>query len=86
MQASLKEFLTDLALEPAKLAAYLTDPRSAMAGSDLPREDQDVLLRSNRHEIFARVMDVPWTDDAPLASRAMALKNETYIYVVSMER
>ena len=61
----LNDFLSEMVLDPAKLAAYVADPQGTMTAAGLGAEDQKALESTDQNAIHARVVD---TGDA--ANRA----------------
>jgi hypothetical protein len=53
---TLKEFLTDIALDPARLAAYMMDPEGAMAAAGLGMDDRQALQNADQRAIHARMI------------------------------
>ncbi|HEU4534695.1 MAG TPA: hypothetical protein VFS00_11280 [Polyangiaceae bacterium] len=51
----LNEFLTNMALDPAKLAAYISDPEGAMAAAGLGAGDRQALQSADQRAIHERV-------------------------------
>jgi len=54
---SLRDFLTDIAIDPAQYAAYLRDPEAAMRATGLATEAQAALRSSDQTTIATRIAE-----------------------------
>lgn len=53
----LNDFLSEMVLDPAKLAAYVADPQGTMTAAGLGAEDQKALESTDQNAIHARVVE-----------------------------
>ncbi|MRG95842.1 hypothetical protein [Polyangium spumosum] len=80
MQTSLlNDFLSEMVLDPAKLAAYIVDPQGTMKAAGLGADDQKALESTDQTAIHARIAD----GDA--AARAHKVGTVTDIYAYAMQ-
>jgi hypothetical protein len=65
VQAELVQFITDMAQDPYRVAAFTSDPGTFLAGSGLSAANQDLLLSSTEATLrIAAASDTP--DSEPI--------------------
>lgn len=62
-KTSLKDFLSELAINPEKLGSFIHNPEESMKSAQLDEEDQDALKSGFAGMIYARLAGVP-TEEA----------------------
>jgi hypothetical protein len=69
--STLQDFLTDLALDPDKYAAFLRDPDAVMCSSGLAAESQAILKRGDSVAIWRCLADEAGSDGNKPGYRAL---------------
>ena len=67
--AELKDFLSELAINPQKLGEFIHDPEAAMTAAELTNEDKAALRSGFPGIIYARLAGIPTKEAFQIASR-----------------
>jgi hypothetical protein len=66
VQAELVQFITDMAQDPYRVAAFTSDPGTFLAGSGLSAANQDLLLSSTEATLRVATMTSESPDNLPV--------------------
>jgi hypothetical protein len=80
--ATLKEFLSELAIDPTKLGKFIHDPEASMKEAEINVEDQAVLKSRFANIIYARLAGLPIEKAFAIATHSGEVDPEEAYYPV----